>query len=145
MVTPHQKELFAARLEEFKPAQRRLWKRLEKKLLAEGGDAVVVPLGWDADVPEIIKYGSFIRGMPVKLVRGAASDCHGNAARRWKRYPGRYVIMTGYALSDDLWRQHTWLWEPAKQRIVDSFNARDIYFGGPLTPEYAQEFFDANA
>ena len=40
-------------------------------------------------------------------------------------------IATGYCLSDDLWRQHTW--GIRQDAIVETLGKRDIYFGILLT------------
>jgi hypothetical protein len=78
-------------------------------------------------------------------VDGAPNDCHGNAARLWKRDPDNIVIMTGYALSDDdLWREHTWALKPKGDIILDSLPKRKIYLGISLPPKEAELFHKDN-
>jgi hypothetical protein len=75
--------------------------------------------------------------------RGRPSDCHGNVGRLWIRRKGRIEIATGYALSDDgLWRSHSWGFEA--DHVIETTEARELYFGILLAPARAARFAIAN-
>ena len=42
-------------------------------------------------------------------------------------------MVSGYALNHeeglDIWRDHSWLWETAKNRVVETTAVREAYYG----------------
>ncbi len=116
---------------------------LRRKLLSLGGLALVAPPACDPDLDAILAHGVAFDGSKAKRVRGRDSDCHGNVSRLWRNDPDSLQIVTGYALSDDgLWRSHTWAFEGA--RVIETTEARLLYFGVALAVEHATRFAKAN-
>ena len=144
----HQRKIMAERVAQYTPAQRKLWRKLERKLLAAGGDIVIAhPSGFDPDTEVLVEHGEMLVGPPVCVRKGRSSDCHGNASRLWKKDPKRYSIVTGYALVDGRhgqWIQHSWVVDRKKRCFVDWLDAKDAYYGYMLSDEYAARFHDAN-
>lgn len=81
------------------------WRAWCRMLLAHGGDLVVPPMQPDPDLDDLLA-GAAAHGPRVEVV-GEGGDCHGNVAKRW--IDGDIAtIGTGYALTEGLWRQHSW-------------------------------------
>jgi hypothetical protein len=81
------------------PAQLR--RRLEQKLLAVGGSAVLWQ-GSDLDASLIAACGRPYN-QRVRMRRGEPHQCHANAADLWATGTNRYVLVTGYALTVQRW------------------------------------------
>jgi hypothetical protein len=151
-------------------------KHLRERLLAIGGIEIVPPHGWneelrnysvvsDPDCDALIDHGSVMSG-PIEHRKRDMEGCrcHQNISKLWlkprKRNP-MSKIATGYALSDGLWRQHTW-GTTQNGTIVDSTYHSErspVYFGILLQgieadmfafkalvtaygPQHASKFFD---
>lgn len=128
--------------------------QLGERLLAIAGIRVLVPTMPD-DLPAILSRGrSWTIGTDarLKMMRGAPSQCHRNAARWWEanqHIAPRIAICTGYAMiaDDGLWREHSWgIWKRprAGHTIIETTLERAIYYGFELTPDEAWEFADNN-
>lgn len=119
---------------------------LRDKLLTFAGREVCMPIA-DYDINEILTRGQIWYGDRVVMRTGAQSQCHRNSANLWHKNKDRYVLCTGYALTEDwMWRQHSWLVEPRKRKpqIIETTTHRILYFGFGMTPEEAQKFYEAN-
>lgn len=63
------------------------------------------------------------------FVKGQRSDCHENSFKYATTHKN-CIAVTGFALSDDgLWREHSWVWNKNKNRILETTVKREIYFG----------------
>jgi len=72
------------------------------------------------------------------------SNCHGNASKLWTKSE-QLQLVTGYALSNDgLWRQHTWVWNPSTDELIEITVRNEKYFGVVLSDEEAANYFLAN-
>ncbi len=82
----------------------------------------------------------------VRLSRGRACDCHGNASRLWLKHPDRLSIVTGYALSydDPMWLRHTWAYDNERRQVIETTTPRQLYFGTVLPNQLAARFAAAN-
>ena len=102
-------------------------KALTRKLLKIGGCDVDVMLA-DPYLEGIVERGKLFDSTRVRIVRGAANQCHRNAASLWLR--GRSAaIATGYYLPfDGIWRQHSWSMTPSGI-ILDTHSGGRQYFG----------------
>jgi hypothetical protein len=120
---------------------------LKKMLLALGGHAVILPV-IEEDLQKIMKRGWPIvpsKNLKVVMMRGEPSRCHRNAALCWEANPNKVTLYTGYALSKDgLWRQHSWLVNNTSGNVVETTEARIIYYGYPMTADEANEFYFDN-
>jgi hypothetical protein len=121
-------------------------KQLRDKILKGGG--TFVSFQWEYDLERLLLGGQFYPGKS-KLILMETSRCHQNASVLWKENPGKYNIMTGYALNVDpdgisLWRQHSWL-QDKKGNNIETTEKRDKYFGISLTDQEAEDFFESNS
>jgi hypothetical protein len=81
------------------------WLRWCRMVLANGGDLVVPPDPPDPDLDRLLE-GATVQGPPARSLR-RDGDCHAHVAGLW--IDGDLdAVGTGYALSDELWRQHSW-------------------------------------
>jgi hypothetical protein len=101
-------------------------------------DDVLLPLGgkmvihYDTgDDTLIVERGSRYQPKRVVLRPGSPNQCHRNSCAFYLfKYP-MYEIVTGYALSGDIWRRHSWLMPRFRQRdtILETTVKADAYFG----------------
>lgn len=122
---------------EYSADERRLWARL----LEIGGDAVA-PVYEDQAIA-LLDRGRLFAGS-VLMRRGENNECHWNAAVEWWRDPA-LTLCPGWGLNWDedgvgCWRQHSFLWDPRKGKIIETTLARHAYFGMELTPSEAEDF-----
>ena len=75
---------------------------LEKLLLDIGGERVV--LLPEPNLNSILNDGRLF-DFPIKKVKGEHNRCHMNSSKFF--FSGEKVV-TGYALSGGIWRQHSW-------------------------------------
>ena len=116
-------------------------KEVRKMLLKKGGVELVAQ--FEEDIDMIITRGVFRDGKNSVLCKKDPIQCHRNSALLWDSNKKRYTLMTGYALSDDgLWRQHSWVWDKDKQRIIETTEKRKTYYGFPMTDNEAQNFLE---
>lgn len=78
-----------------------------------------------------------------KRRKGEPNRCHQNVAFHYAQHHaygfGKVCdIVTGYALSDGFWRQHSWLWDG--NRVLETTTASELYFGVILEPGEASRF-----
>lgn len=133
-----QRDVLAKRLEAAAREQP-AWRELHARLLALGGELVVV-------LPEphldLILARGRAWGATKERVPGRRSDCHANVAR----LPSdRYALATGWALSasDGLWRQHSW-GVNARGEPVETTEPRVAYYGVVLEGDEVAWFREAN-
>ena len=92
-------------------------------------------------LPYIITEGFLLDGADAVLDVGAPSACHDNAARLVQMDPGKMLMMSGYALSDDgMWRGHSWCLrreDDGSFTIVETTCPRLGYFGHIVRRETA--------
>ncbi|HJP77447.1 MAG TPA: hypothetical protein VJ914_24475 [Pseudonocardiaceae bacterium] len=70
-----------------------------------GGDLVVPPIEPDPDLDLLLDDGT-LQEAPAKSLE-LDGDCHAQVANLWLD-SDIDAVGTGYALSDGLWRQHSW-------------------------------------
>src|SRR5438105_637744 len=117
------------------------WRRLEEKLLQRGGEAVVHTGQPETDLFKIIERGQDMTPEGLRLRRGFKSDCHANVAALWRQGEGRIVI--GYALSESMWRQHSWL-VGSDGAVIETTIPRDAYHGFALDEAESEQFDHEN-
>lgn len=146
----------AERLAEFAADDPR-WLRLNEKLLALGGEAIVpIARYFDQREPSVLsRRARLFDGKRSVQIRGEAGSCHHNTAalyagvEKW-RFLGqadlpRVKIVTGWALSpkdDPVWRAHSWGLRPDGV-VVETTEPRRLYYGVVLTPEEGKKFVKA--
>lgn len=124
--------------DEAMPGYGEIWSGLEAILLAVGGLAVVPPGNPDPMIRVFRDQGKVQEPSSVLIVPGAAKDCHANAVGLWRARQST-AIGTGYALSGDLWREHSWGWDD-EGRLIETTEPRDSYFGVRIEGNSAQRF-----
>ena len=129
-MTKRQREFFEKR---FKQLYVEGWDRLQVKLKEHGGE-MLVPVDQSPDMVRLLlERGHGFDSAAVVHRPGEASQCHKNALKAWGEDESVQVVM-GYGLSEDgLWRQHSWLWDPVNNQIIETTVPRVKYFGVVLT------------
>lgn len=114
--------------------------RLERTLLSLGGSKVI----WQDSDPQVALIAAQGQLFPqsVELRPGPPHYCHANAADLWARTPDRYKLVTGYALSDDTWWDHSWVIEG--KTLLETTGRFERYFGVALVPFLAHKFWFDN-
>lgn len=103
---------------------------LRDALVAFGGEEVCCPFG-EANVDDLLARGQ-LWGGEFTSAPGRIGDAHTNVAELWAQNQDKYLIATGYGLSNDsLWRQHSWCIEvtPEGIRLLETSVPRLLYFG----------------
>jgi hypothetical protein len=122
---------------------------LERRLLQEGGTTLVGGDGLAGEleplfVQALLTQGIVSDGRNARLVPGAPSRCHENAARYVALHPAA-AWWTGLALSDDgRWRVHSWA-VTSHGTLVETTTPRLRYLGLPAAfdPIFVDEFSPA--
>lgn len=110
--------------------------RLKRTLLRYGGGAVVLSR-IDPDVDRILNRGMILDGSMARKGIGRSNECHGNAARNFRRFG--YGIMCGYGLSEDgAWRMHSW--NLRKDTIIETTVRWVAYYGFELNESECEQF-----
>jgi hypothetical protein len=105
--------------------------KLRAKLLEYAGEEVLLRVS-PTEIDRLLLRGEFHTGKGVGLRRMQANRCHFNAAKLL--LTGRVAqVASGFALSQGLWRSHTWVLN-AKGRIIETTEPREEYFGTVLAP-----------
>jgi hypothetical protein len=113
-----------------------VWRPLKRILLGIGGWSVCLP-SREPDLEAIVSRGQRFPG-EAELIEGEPCRCHANSAQLSLELPGSRIV-TGYALSDDgMWRQHSWVL--VGERLVETTEHREQYFGVVLSDGEAEEF-----
>lgn len=120
------------------------WRTWCRSLLVHGGSLVVPPAVPEHDLEALLADASRF-GPVVRLIPRGDGACHENVASMWidGEFPS---IGTGYALTNELWRQHSWGVD-ADGMVVETTSAeREIYVGIVLPPRAASmQFAGSNA
>jgi GNAT superfamily N-acetyltransferase len=123
--------------------------KLEQKLLSLGGEKVAHT--FEEDLDKILTRGQVFDGKKSQIVKMRDSKCHTNSSCFWKNYSDEHgtdevKIVTGWALSPDdkTWRQHTWVYLPGKNKVIETTVKRDKYFGFILNDDEAEDFYWMN-
>lgn len=100
---------------------------LKHLLLGFGGVAVILP-GVIDNYDKLVQDGEF-RNDEAKKVGGIGGKCHTNSEKLASSQP-HYKHMYGFALSDDeVWREHSWVWNTKADEILETTESRIGYFG----------------
>ncbi len=120
---------------------------LKNKLLAFGGNSVQET--YEEDLSRLLTKGNLFKNK-VTTVKMKSSRCHENSACFWGNYTDEHgtsdmKIVTGWALdSNGVWNQHTWLYQPSKDRIIETTFKRVAYYGFMMNDGEAQDFYFDN-
>lgn len=106
------------------------WRALCRALLAHGGELVVPPMAPEPDLDLLLAAG--VPQGPAVAVSFPGGDCHANVAKLWIDEEIA-AVGSGYALSDGLWRQHSW-GVLADGTVQETKLPCERYFGVTLPP-----------
>jgi len=117
--------------------------QLEQKLLSIGGNIVMLGLDTEEERLRMINDGEVYQGAVSKM-SGMPNRCHSNVACYYKTFePKGFKIITGYALNEGMWIQHTW--GKLGDKIIETTPLDwEIYYGYELNPREAQSFYFDN-
>jgi len=93
--------------------------KLRSKLLGHAGEEVLLRVTPE-EIDRLLARGEFHPGKNTILRRMEANRCHFNAAKLILTGQAAKIV-SGFALSEGLWRSHTW--------------TREVYFGTVLKPK----------
>ena len=118
--------------------------QLKKRLLGIAGYAVILP-NLETDVYKILQRGELFP-LKYKMMTGEPSQCHRNSALLWEANKDKVNLCTGYALSahGGIWRQHSWCFHRADNKVVETTVGRIAYFGYAMTALEADLFLCEN-
>mgnify|MGYP006097739905 CR=1 FL=1 len=125
--------------------------QLKSILLEEGGDKVSET--FEEDLEDLIKNGDFYdpSDYDYKVVPMRTSQCHSNSASFYKNFISdsnnteeEIDIVTGWALKDGIWMQHSWIFLTFDEIIIETTEPRDLYYGFILSYEDVEEFLYNN-
>lgn len=118
--------------------------RLEKKLLSFGGYSVKLGLDSDEELERMLDDG-LLFDVDIVNLKGGFGQCHRNVADKYKRFSNSgFKIVSGYALSDGVWFQHSWGIGPTGKIMETTGNHYDKYYGYILNKEESDEFCFSN-
>ena len=126
---------------------------LEIILLNKGGERVVNRE--EIDLVKLVRSGKFYEPKELDeyiLHPLRACQCHYNACAYYDTFiktssnsEEEINISTGWALSDDgLWRQHSWIYFPIKNSILETTVERVMYYGILLEGQSHCDFVSCN-
>ena len=125
-------------------AEQPQWEELANKLLAIGGKEIAFV--YEEDLKSLVVKGQEFPAEEAKQIRKGMqqSRCHENVARLYaqSRHQG-FQIVTGWALTKELWIQHSW---GLKKGVVQETTLkREADYGFILSPKQSALFCDENA
>ena len=103
--------------------------KLRSKLIEYAGEEVLLRVAPE-EIDRLWARGEFHPGKGAGLLRMPANRCHFNAAKLFLTGQAAKVV-SGFALSEGLWRSHTWVVN-SRGRIVETTEPREVYFGAVL-------------
>lgn len=110
---------------------------LDRRLLAMGGREVT-RCCHEALAAEMLVRGEAF-DLPVTRRPGEPNQCHQNAAGIWAEDVSRYTLVTGYALADGRWVQHSWVVD--ESNLYETTYPFERYYGLPFAPQEALAFW----
>jgi hypothetical protein len=138
-------------IDEMEEVSQYTFKDLEKILLDEAGEKVTERL--EEDLVDLIKHGDFfeLEDYEYEVVPMRQSQCHANSATFYSNFvddtnnsEDEIAICTGWALSNGMWVQHSWIYLLFDDIIIETTEPRDLYYGIILNREDTNEFLYNN-
>jgi len=105
---------------------------LRSKLLGHAGEEVLLRVTPE-EIGRLLARGEFHPGKGAGLRRMQANRCHFNAAKLFLTGQAAKIV-SGFALSEGLWRSHTWVLN-SRGRITETTEPMEVYFGTVLEPK----------
>lgn len=125
---------------------------LKSSLLELGGERFSFPRAEEDDIDALITDGLAFApdDLMIATMPGDDHRCHNNSAECWNVNRDKSLIVTGYALFDSTWMQHTWLMcgdvdNGSEPTLVETTEIADEYYGIVLNQEQCELFYQNNA
>lgn len=116
---------------------------LTEKLLSISGNKVILGRDTKEEIKRMVDDGKLFNDEVIYLP-GKPNRCHANVADRSKGTKG-FNIVSGYALSDDIWVCHSWGYNKHKKCIFETTKNRYTkYYGYELNKKETEQFCDEN-
>jgi hypothetical protein len=82
----------------------------------------------------LVNLGKLCDATKIRKVCGEPSQCHENSLRLHEKYPNKYKLMSGFALTDEdgMWRRHSWVMEADGTIVETTPIIRSQYYGVEL-------------
>ena len=137
-IEPNSDDVRGSELE--KPVKKSV-KELCSHLIKIGGKVVVVEFHESSDFCKaLVKFGEITPNDNLEIFTGEDRECHANSAMLWSQNREDYLLVTGFALSEDgVWRRHSWL-KANDGKLIETTIKREQYFGITLEEEGAEAF-----
>jgi len=113
--------------------------KLKNKLLSLDGTEVKFGLDTDEEQERMFSDGR-LYNEPIKILNGHLNQCHRNSADQYNKLSKKgFKIITGYALYNNIWIQHSW--GLYKGNLIETTKEKfDKYYGYELTPNESERF-----
>jgi len=109
-----------------------------------GGSIVKPGLDTEEELMRIINDGILFSVNVVNL-KGDPNQCHRNVASKYKKFSSNgFKIVSGYALSNETWFQHSWGLGHTGKIMETTGNKYDKYYGYVLSDHESDEFCSDN-
>jgi hypothetical protein len=113
---------------------------LTDKLLSIGGESVKLGLDSSEELDLMINSGQIFTN-PTMVGVGNFGDCHKRVADLYRKHKSKgFKIVSGYALVNDVWYQHSWGLSGSDSVIETTSNKYDIYYGYILSSDDSEDF-----
>lgn len=119
---------------------------LRDALVRFGGEEVCMPYA-EEDLIKLLRRGQLWPGKGLLMNPWRPSHCNENSSLCWEANQDKFLLATGYALSNDgLWRKHSWcvMQTPNNNKIVETTELRGLYFGFVMDLEETVNFVSRN-
>lgn len=119
--------------------------RLREKLLEIGGKKLA-SCNYEPHLEELLSDGHLINPSSIEVIEaGEMSQCHRNCSQIFMMREENFEdsdkveIGVGWGLSDEIWRQHTWL-VINNDKIIETTVKRNNYYGITMKGERAEKY-----
>lgn len=138
----------------FKESERQKgFDKLERKLLNKSGNSVKYT--YEEDLDKLLEDGDFYLSddyddVNVVTIEMSPSKCHRNCVEFYKNFIENHSeeeidIVTGWALNDGTWVQHSWIFFSFDWEIIETTSVkRDMYYGIILKGKEVDDFLFNN-
>jgi hypothetical protein len=114
---------------------------LHRKLLSLGGERVA-PWYPDEELYAALLRRGELFTLPIKVRQAPGQVRHHKAAKLWDHDPWHLQLVTGFALWDGIWAEHSWVVDA--RHLYETMIGAKKYFGIKWTHDEAAAFFCAH-
>jgi hypothetical protein len=85
----------------------------------------------------VYQYGHCFDGKPMMVLGRRDGFCHQNSVALWSMNRRRLDLVTGFCYRNGEWFEHSWCVPKHENRVIETSQRMQIYFGFRLTTELA--------